>query len=247
MVRKPRGLTAPWSDEELRHSIEVYLLLLRMQIQGSDARAEPAVQLVVGPLLPSRNEAAIRYRMRNISFVVARLGLPTLRNFSPADGVGNGVAARIEKLLKEHPYFLSISPKVTASIGDARADASQALGRLRAQVEDMIAEIERRGHNGPPSLLDEGLDRSQLLSALDDIDTVNRELERPVPDMDRAKNGRDKLRLLLATLGRWMAERATKFVDAALVAAGPLVIAKVTGLLPALVDAIEATSKWIGH
>jgi hypothetical protein len=217
-----------------------------MQMQGNEAPAESAAQLLAGGLLPNRNEAAIRYRMRNISFVMGNLGRSTLKDFSPADSVGANVAARIERLLKAHPHYLAISPD-QRSTDTAKTDASRALARLRAQVEEMISDFQRRGHNGPPTLLDEGLGRDQLLSTLDDIDAITRELERPSPDMDRAKRGRDNLRLLVAAIGRWMAERATKFVDAALVAAGPIAVAKVTGLLPALVDAVEATSRWIGH
>lgn len=216
-------------------------------MQGNGSPAEPVAQLLVRGLLPSRNEAAIRYRMRNISFVMKNLGRPTLKAFSPAEGVGTKVKARIERLLRAHPYYLAISPDDQRAPDTLKTDVSKTLARLRAQVEEMISDFERRGHNGPPDLLDEGLDRDQLRSTLDDIDAITLELGRPVPDIDRAKSSRDSLRLLVAAIGRWMAERATKFVDAALVAAGPLAVAKVTGLLPALVDAIEATSRWIGH
>ena len=247
MAITARNRTAPWSDEELRHSIEIYLLLLRMQILGSDARAEPSAQLLVGSLLPKRNEAAIRYRMRNISFVLAGMERPTLREFSPADGVGSNVGSRIERLLRQHPYFTAISADGQRKGESARSDARHALGRLRGMIEDMVVELQRRGHNGPPELVDEGFDRDQLQLALGDIDAISHELEQPHPDLGQVASSTDSLRLLAARLVKWLGDRATKFVDAALVAAGPIVVAKAAGLLPVLIDAVEATSRWIGR
>lgn len=44
-----------------------------------------------------------------------------------------------------------------------------------------------------------------------------------------------------------LGERTTKFVDAALVAAAPVVVAKVSGLLPVIVNAVEAVSLAVRH
>lgn len=237
----------PWSDDELRRSVEVYILLLRFQLQGAAARSEPLAQALLGQSLTHRNDAAIRYRMRNISAVVQELGGPILHDFSPAQSVGAVVRPKIRAMLLESAEFARILEPDASGGRDAISDARAALRILRNHVEELERELAWRGHNGPPDHEETNTELDQLRGALDDIDVIEAELTQPNPDTQLVKSRTAKLLALVTDLGKWLVTRATKFVDAALVAAAPVAVAKITGLLPVLANAVEAVSKAIAH
>lgn len=245
--RTIESANTPWTDEELRRSVEVYVLLLRLQIHGWDDRSEPLAQTLLSGALAQRNDAAIRYRMRNISAIVQELGAPILNDFSPAESVGRLVRPKIRAMLLEDTDFARILKPGAAGETDAISNARTALCILRDHIEDLERELAWRGHNGPPDQEDHSAERDQLRNALDDIGVIERELEKSTPNKELVKSRTTKLLGLAVTFGKWLGERTTKFVDAALVAAAPVAVAKVTGLLPALVNAVEAVSKAIGH
>lgn len=225
----------------------MYVLLLRLQLHGADDRSEPLAQTLLSGALAQRNDAAIRYRMRNISAVVQELGAPILNDFSPAESVGRLVRPKIKAMLLEDTDFARILKPGGAGEADTTSNARTALRILRDHIEDLERELAWRGHNGPPDQEDHSAERDQLRNALNDIGVIERELEKSNPDKELVKSRTAKLLGLAVTFGKWLGERTTKFVDAALVAAAPVAVAKVTGLLPALVNAIEAVSKAIAH
>ena len=237
----------PWTDDELRQSVGVYVLLLRLQLRGSEGRSEPVAQALLSGPLALRNDAAIRYRMRNISAVVQELGGPILKDFSPAESVGKLVRPRIRAMLLDDPGFARLlSP--TLGVGDDDLDdARKALGILRQQLEELDAELAWRGHNGPPGQEDLGIERSDLGGALDDIALVEAELEKPQPDQAVVEAGTSRILGLALKLTKWIGERVTVFVDAALVAGAPIAVAKVTGLLPTIINAVDAIGRVVGH
>lgn len=246
----PRSSTssrAAWTDEELRRSVEVYVLLLRFQEQGSEERFEPLAQALLAGLLAERNPAAIRYRLRNISAVAQELGGPVLRGFSPAESVGRLVRPRIREMLIAEPAFARLNaPDSARDLGDSAA-ALHALRILRGQIEALEQEIAWRGHNGPPDQGETDGGRADLEAALTDIAVIEDELNKPTPDPEVVRDRSGRLLGLLSTFGKWIGARTTKFVDATLLAAGPLVAAKVSGVLPVLVNAVEAAAKVVGH
>lgn len=239
----------PWTDDELRRSVEAYVLLLRLQIQGADTRWEPLAQALLGQSLAQRNNAAIRYRMRNISAVVQELGGTVLADFSPAESVGTIVRPKIRAMLLENAEFARMLNPVDSSELNAASDARAALRILRGHIEDLERELAWRGHNGPPNQVDGNVELDQLREAIDDIDVIDAELQQPNPDTQIVKSRTNKLLMLVSKLGKWLSARTTKFVDATLSAAGtvlgPVVVAKATGLLPPLAVAIEAVTKAI--
>ena len=237
----------PWSDEELRRSVEVYVLLLRFQEQGSSERFEPLAQALLADSLSHRNEAAIRYRLRNISAVAQELGGPILDAFSPAESVGRLVRPRIKAMLVEDPGFARLNSPSSKGEPSDTAAARDALRILRTRIEELEREIAWRGHNGPPDQggTEEGRENLQL--ALTGIGTIEGELEKSAPDAEVVRNQLGKLLGLLSTFGKWLGARTTKFVDATLLALAPIVATKVTGVLPALIDAVEAVAKVAGH
>jgi hypothetical protein len=241
----------PWADDELRRSVEAYILLLRFQVQGADTRWEPLAQALLSQSLTQRNDAAIRYRMRNISAVVQELGAPVLPDFSPAESVGTVVRPKIRAMLLENAEFARILNPGNQRELNAASDARAALRILRSQIEDFERELAWRWHNGPPDHGDANAELYQLREAIDNIDVIDAELEKPHPDTQIVKSRTNKLLMFVGKLGEWLGARTTKFVDATLSAAGtvlgPIVVAKVTGLLPPLADAIEAVTKAIAN
>jgi hypothetical protein len=236
-----------WTNDELRQSVEVYVLLLRLQLQGHDGAFEPIAQALLSGLLALRNDAAIRYRMRNISAVILELGGPVLEGLSPAESVGKLVRPRIRAMLLENPDFARLLAPMANATDHDRRDALKALAILREQIEDLEADLTWRGHNGPPELDDVGVHMTDLEEARQAITAVEGELKKPKPNEDVIKTGTSRIRGLALKLAKWIGERTTKFADAVLAAAAPVVVVKVTGLLPAILNAVEAVSRAVGN
>lgn len=238
----------PWTEDELRQSVDVYVLLLRMQTQGMAGRLEAAAQALLSGPLALRNDAAIRYRMRNISAVVKELGGPVLNDFSPAESVGSNVRLRLRAMLLEHADFGRILKPTRNTPGQERQDALAALAVLRQRIENLENDLSWIGHNNPPDETGSpGLDRMEIGQALSSVDTISVELEKSEPDNAAVGRATSQLVRFGTLLAKWIGERATKFVDAALLAAAPITVAKVSGVLPALVNAIEAIGRTAGH
>ncbi len=240
-----------WTDDELFRSVETYILLLRFQLQGAGTRWEPLAQALLNQSLTRRNNAAIRYRMRNISAVVQELGGPILADFSPAESVGAIVRPKIRTMLLDNPDFSHILNPVGIRESNTVSKARAALRILRNQIEELEGELEWRGHNGPPDQCEVSSELDQLRETLDDIKVIDSELAQPNPDTKIVKTRTDKLLVFANKLGEWLGARATKFVDATLVAAGtvlgPIAVAKVIGLLPSLAVTVEALKSVIAN
>lgn len=234
----------PWTEDELRRSVDAYILLLRFQLQGADTRWEPLAQGLLSQNLAQRNNAAIRYRMRNISAVVRELGGPVLTDFSPAESVGAIVRPKIKAMLLENVEFARIINSRDSRELDGVPDARAALRILRSHIEELERELAWRGHNGPPDHGEANAELDQLRETIDDIDVIDTELEQPNPDTRVIKLRINKLLMFVSKMGEWLGARTTKFADATLSAAGtvlgPIVVAKATGLLPPLAVAIES-------
>lgn len=245
-----RGNT-PWTDDELRQSVETYILLLRFQLQGADTRSESLAQALLGQRLAQRNNAAIRYRMRNISAVVREIGGPVLNDFSPAESVGAVVRPKIKAMLLENAEFSRILNPDNGRHPEAVSDARAALRILRTHIEELECELAWRGHNGPPGHERSELELDQLRETIDDINVIDAELGQSNPDAQIVRSRTNKLLIFVSKLGEWLGARATKFADATLAAAGtvlgPIVVAKATGLLPPLANAIDAVTKAIAN
>jgi len=168
----------PWADDEIRRSVEVYVMLLRLQLHGADDRSEPLAQALLSGTLAQRNEAAIRYRMRNISAVTQELGAPILHDFSPAERVGRLVRQKIRTMLQEDADFARILKPSPDGESDPISNARAALRILRVRIEELERELVWRRHNGPPDQGDSNAEHDDLRNALDDIRVIEGELGR---------------------------------------------------------------------
>jgi hypothetical protein len=237
----------PWTDDELRQSVEVYVILLRLQLSGGDGRSESVAQALLSGPLALRNDAAIRYRLRNISAVVQEMDGPMLKGFSPAESVGKLVRLRIRAMLLNDPDFARLLAPTPHAGDDGRGDALKALAILRRQIEELEADLTWRRHNGPPEQEDVGIERADLQDGREAVTSMEAELAKLEPDPEAVKAGISRILGLALKLTKWIGERTTKFVDAVLVAGAPVAVAKVTGLLPAIISAVEAVGRAVGH
>lgn len=221
-------------------------MLLRLQLEGGNFRAEPVAQSILGNELQTRNPAAIRYRLRNISAVASELGAPTLQGFSPAERVGKNVRTRIKRLLKRDAGFQRIVGKSSTELSIAKADVLDALSRLETNLEDLSQGLALRGHNQPPELIDNNFpDPDALTEILTEITDLQILISQDQAPTVALKSKRERLLKLAENAAKWLGERLTKFTDAAVATAAPILVAKVTGVLPAVVDTIEALSRMI--
>ncbi|GEK72227.1 MULTISPECIES: HNH endonuclease [Halomonas] len=92
-------MSTPWSDEELKASVEVYVEMLDKQRRGEGvikARYYRALEKRFG-----RTAKAFEYRAQNISYVYALQGRAWVKGLKPAGNVGVKIVARLEALIAE--------------------------------------------------------------------------------------------------------------------------------------------------
>lgn len=250
-IRRAPSSNVPWTEAELADAVDAYIFLLRAQSVSLPFRSEAAALALIEEGLPSRNNASLRYRFRNISAVVSELGGPILSGYSPAERVGAGVRPRIRALLLDSPEFqklLGRSRTLGTDIPIARPDdrqyALEVLARLRDSIEDVEREVLGIGHNKPPEpLSSEGLRREAFNDVRQHIEALESEIEKPSPDKTSAAASSEGLVQFGVKMATWAGQRTTKFVDAALAALAPAIVLKVTGLLPVLLEALEAVAR----
>jgi hypothetical protein len=243
-----------WTDTELAVSVDAYVFLLGLHHAGlSYPRSRAEVLLLEGPL-SNRNDVALRYRMRNISAVVAELGGPTLPEYSPAEQVGTKVRARLRDILTEHPQFqriLTDSKKGQDFVRHyTRADALDRLEILRARLLEIEEEVVGIGigHNRPPEpIAMTEIGRVQFDQAREAIQWLKDEIQFVAPNHERVPTASSRLAEFGLKLALWAGERATKFTDVTLKILAPVIVAKVTGLAPLIVDALRAVADALGR
>jgi hypothetical protein len=178
--------------------------------------------------------------------------MQTLNDFSPAESVGSGVRARIRAMLLEHREFARLHSAIQPSSQHRRRDALTALGALRDRIAEIEHELSVLGHNNPLEAIGaEGLDRDQFRQALDDVDALAHEVASEAPDLVRVRRSKSRLLRFAIAAAKWLGYRATIFTDENLKSvakyAGPVLALKISGLLPAIVDGLEAVARAIGH
>jgi hypothetical protein len=191
--------------------------------------------------------------MRNISAVVREFSVQTLNDFSPAESVGSAVRPRIRAMLLENRDFAQLRTAIVpSSHQQRRLDALTALGALRDRIGEIEHELSLLGHNNPPEVIGaEGLDREQFRQALDDVGALADEVTAEKPNLVRVRGSKSRLVRFAVVVAKWLGDRATNFTDENLKSiakyAGPALALKISGLLPAIVDALEAVARTLGH
>jgi len=234
----------------LRSAVDAYVFLLRAQQAGIRQRGEIGTYALLESALRSRNEASIRYRMRNISAVVRELGAPVLATYSPAEQVGANVRPRIRDLLLAHPDFMALtSGDAYALYGDgiatSREHALAKLAELREALDKIEHQVARVGHNNPPEAIDAMTDLPDFGQARNDLDALIAEMRASRPNVTSTEKRLSGLLAFGVKAGAWAGERATNFVDVSLAILAPALVLQVTGLMPVLLDALSAVARAI--
>ena len=247
-----------WTDVELGVAVEAYLYLSRLQQSGASFSERDLNTLLLSGPLRRRNRASVRYRMRNISFVIEKRGWRSLPSFSPAQQVGSGVMARIEAILDSHSAAeltflkklspnLGLSDKSTSSTAD-RNEAIARLEKLDEALRDLQRELVGIGHNRPPEPIEEyGLTADEVSLARAYAAELKTELDHASINRASIERLQDRLLHFGLKLAAWVGGRITKFADAALVTLAPIVVAKATNVLPLIADVIGALRSLLGH
>ena len=253
-VRQPRPLNFLWTDEELSSAVEAYVFLLRLERSGLIPNTSASEALLIGAL-NGRNEASVRYRMRNISAVIRELNGPTLEAYSPAEQVGTRVRARLKTILNAHPGFqemLRIEKRGGAEPGFLqhvnREEALQRLATLRQQMTDLERELIGVGHNRPPEPLScESLLREDFARAHEDVRVLEAEIGKARPDRAVVTKQSGNLLNFGMKVALWLGARATKFADVSLAMVAPVAVAKAMDLLPVLQSAVTSVLRFVMH
>jgi hypothetical protein len=66
-----KGSNVLWTDAELESAVDAYVFMLQAQRAGLPNPKDVSTQLLLSGPLSIRNDASLRYRMRNISAVVS--------------------------------------------------------------------------------------------------------------------------------------------------------------------------------
>jgi hypothetical protein len=203
-------------------------------------------QSILTDHLRQRNEASIRYRMRNISFVLEELGISPLSAFSSARQVGTNVKQRIKTLLQNHRLQEVASNDSTSFQGSesvSKDKASQLLDNLDGQLQTLERELIGIGHNNPPEpLFPKGPLRSDFEEARANIAVLKLELAKKEPDLEASSNHSQRLIQFGLKIAAWIGVRATKFTDATLQILAPVAVLQATGVAKEIIAAIKAVS-----
>jgi 5-methylcytosine-specific restriction protein A len=122
-----------WSPAEIEAAVDAYVVMYERQ-----ARGELIVKNYVYKVLAQkygRSPSAYDYRFRNISHVLAVMGLPTLAGLRAAEHVGPTAEANIRQVIEAKGYF-------GGELASPTADPEQLERRTQA--------LRRRGVSGVP-------------------------------------------------------------------------------------------------
>jgi len=101
------------------------------------------------------------------------------------------------------------------------------------------------GHNNPPEAIEYTFDRNEISKIKDDLNRIEVEISKSAPGIPVQEKLIEGLIGFGLKLSIWVGQRATKFIDAALVTAAPIVIAKATDVLPNLIEALHSVNQLI--
>jgi hypothetical protein len=240
-----------WSDEELRAAVEIYLFMLRLQHAGYRLSENELIPLVSSGPLGGRNQASIRYRLRNISSVLADRDLPTLKAFSPAPQVGRGVRTKLEGMLFSDHRGVPLTSgddgthgAEVASPDEALANAENAMREALRALRRLDADDKRIGHNQPPEMTESPI-VEDLRNAIAVVAASRAELAAARPTKDGAKRVARSLAEFGVRAASWTAQRLTKATDTALSTAAKVGVIALLATLPPIAHAIEALVKLI--
>jgi len=115
-------------------------------------------------------------------------------------------------------------------------------------LADLEGEFAAIGHNNPPEPIDSGAPTAHdILLVREDVRTLKEQLSNPTPNLSVVEHKKHSILSFGLKLAGWLAERFTKFTDAALVTLAPVVVVKATNIMPLIEGAISAVTRYLLH
>lgn len=229
-----------WSDDELKAALDAYLYMLQLELSSIPFSAEQHAKLLLSGPLHERNEASVRYRMRNISHVLKERGLPILSAYSAAPQVGRHVMGRLNALLDIRDDVVQVLRKLVAQYDRnlSKSDVLQSLSTLKDRINE-LSELQHAniGHNNPPDSID--LSGDELSSVSEKIS----QLEHFVADERYEYDFFNSLIQPVLSLGLkasvWCGQRLTELGKAAAISTGTGIGLSLTGLVDQIIATIR--------
>lgn len=230
-----------WTDTELEAALEAYLYVLRLEQAGVQLREHELVEgLHHGPL-SNRNLASIRYRLRNISSVLQKIGSPTISTYPPAAKVGTGVESRLLSMLPSAAFgapFPSTNEPVSART--ARKRAIDSLNGLAEALHALDANMIGLGHNNPPEEIEPGTLRGELRAAGVAVQKLIDEVSALKPQSHALQEGAVEIAKSGAGWAAWFGARGTLAADTAIKNLVPVALFGLALLVLKAVSALTA-------
>ncbi|WP_417733438.1 hypothetical protein [Roseovarius sp.] len=242
--QKEKGSASiPWSDSELRTSIDAYLYMLQLETAAVPFSVAEQERLLISGPLSARNEVSVRYRLRNISHVMKERGEATLSAYSAAPQVGKNVKARIHGLLDERQSTLQAIRQMVGNRGADTVELDEVLIGLH-QLKEMIFSLASEanpvagiGHNKPPENIVIGVeDISEAVRAISRIESA---VSDHAPDIGTVERSSNTLVALGMKSALWAGQRLTDFSKAGAIAAGTSAGLSLTGLSGQIVEMLR--------
>lgn len=212
-----------WSDAELKAATDAYLYMLQLEQNRIPFSVSEQSDMLQSAPLNQRNEASIRYRMRNISFVMQEINLPTLKAFSAAPQVGKNVAEIIRRHLEDRSDVLERireqqqlgQPQNTSKVDDV-LNGLESLGEKIEQLRS--SKVAGIGHNNPPD--DMSLTSDEINNVVEAIDAIKANITAAEKDYDLIRASAKKIANLGTQVFVWSGQRMTDFAKSAAITAG---------------------------
>lgn len=249
---------APWTDFELRSTVDAYMYSLRLQAEGITFPLKLLSDVLLEGPLKHRNAASLRYRMRNISHVMEARRWPTVVGYSPAERVGSGVRERIENILDEYGESEAPLFPAQAETPNKNVDASFAVvdlldaakskaSELKVSLENLNSQHAGLGHNNPPDpISDEAVRPSDIQDAVELVSQLEVDLESSHLDKTVIERRRNELLGFGLKIVGWLGGRFTVFIDASLRALAVGMVASLFAALSGLIDFAGLLTRLIG-
>lgn len=210
-----------WSDDELQAALDAYLYMLQLEISSIPFSVVQYSELLRSGFLHKRNEASIRYRMRNISHVVAERGLPTLSAYSAAPQVGRNVMRKLNAFLDSRietvRNILHSGPPKAGEVG--LSDVLQSLSELKDRVS-ALEEVSAAGigHNNPPDSIH--FEAKELANVTAAIDGISQEVTQTPTDSEVVRTLSQQVLAFGFKVAVWCGQRLNDYAKASVSAAG---------------------------
>ena len=236
-----------WNDDELRASVDAYLYMLQLEVSSIPYSPTKYSKFLQSGPLQDRNDASIRYRMRNISQVMEERGAPILRSFSPAPQVGRNVKKKINELLDERQM-----PSQAQGMRSASAEEAVELSDILASLDELkniLSDLEPKhmagyGHNNPPGMY--AITPEDISDAQQTISALENELPKTPTDRQHTSELTSRLGGFGLKLAIWAGQRFTDFSRAGAIAAGTGFGVWVTGLGDHIIEVLHMIARYIG-